>query len=148
MGPELPSDFKEFLSMLKSHGVKYLLIGGYAVGYHGYPRATGDIDIWVAVSPENADRVVETVREFGFSTPDLAPALFLREQGIVRMGNPPLRIEIMTSISGVTFEECYGRRVDATLDGVEVSVISLADLKANKQASGRYKDLMDLELLS
>jgi hypothetical protein len=148
MGPELPSDFKEFLSMLKSHGVRYLLIGGYAVGYHGYPRATGDIDIWIAVSPENANRAVETVREFGFSTPDLVPDLFLREQSVVRMGNPPARIEILTTISGVNFDECYERRVDATLDGVEVPIISLADLKANKQASGRYKDLMDLDHLS
>lgn len=148
MGPELPGDFKEFLSLLKSHGVEYLLIGGYAVGYHGYPRATGDMDIWIAVSPENANRAVETVREFGFSTPDLAPGLFLREHGMVRMGNPPLRIEILTSISGVSFNECYARRIEDTLDGVEVSVISLADLQANKQASGRYKDLMDLELLS
>lgn len=148
MGPELPKDFKEFLNLLRSRGVRYLLIGGYAVGYHGYPRATGDMDIWVAVSPENADRAVETCREFGFSTPDLGPDLFLREWGVVRMGHPPLRIEILTSISGVSFDECYERRVDATLDGVDVSVISLADLKANKQASGRYKDLMDLEHLS
>lgn len=148
MGQELPSDFKEFLNLLKSRGVRYLLIGGYAVGYHGYPRATGDMDIWVAVSPGNADRAVETCREFGFSTPDLVPDLFLREQSIVRMGIPPARIEILTTISGVSFEECYERRVDVTLDGVEVSVIGLADLKVNKQASGRYKDLMDLDHLS
>jgi hypothetical protein len=148
MDPKLPGDFKEFLSLLRSHGVDYLLIGGYAVAFYGYPRATGDMDIWIAVSPENADRVVETVREFGFDTPDLAPSLFLHEKGVVRMGYPPLRIEILTNISGVSFDECYARRVDAVIDGVEVSVISRADLKTNKQASGRYKDLMDLEFLS
>lgn len=148
MAQELPSDFREFLNLLRLRGVRYLLIGGYAVGYHGYPRATGDMDIWVAVSPENADRAIETVREFGFSTPDLVPDLFLREQSVVRMGIPPARIEILTTISGVSFEECYERRVDATLDGVEVPIISLPDLRVNKQASGRYKDLMDLEHLS
>jgi hypothetical protein len=148
MGPKLPKDFKEFLSLLGSHGVRYLLIGGYAVGYHGYPRATGEMDIWIALHPENAQKVVDTPREFGFDTPDLAPDLFLQDNGMVRMGNVPLRIEILTSISGVTFDDCYSNRVVDKLDGIEVSIISLADLKANKQASGRYKDLMDLEELS
>lgn len=147
MGAELPQDFKEFLSLLGSHGVEYLLIGGYAVGYHGYPRATGDMDIWIAVDPENAQRVVDTLREFGFNMPELAPELFLQAHAMVRMGNVPLRIEILTSISGVSFDECYRDRVIDTLDGVEVSIISLAHLKANKQASGRYKYLMDLEAL-
>lgn len=148
MGPELPKDFKEFLSLLRFHGVRYLLIGGHAVGYHGYPRATGDMDIWIALHPENAQKLVDTLRDFGFDTPDLAPDLFLQKESMVRMGNVPLRIEILTSISGVTFDECYSNRVVDTLDGVEVAIISLADLKANKQASGRYKDLMDLEELS
>lgn len=147
MGPELPKDFKEFLSLLRSHGVRYLLIGGHAVAYHGYPRATGDMDIWIALHPENAQKVVDTLRDFGFDTPDLAPDLFLQDESMVRMGNVPMRIELLTSISGVTFDECYSNRVVDTLDGVEVSIISLADLKANKQASGRYKDLMDLEEL-
>ena len=148
MGPKLPKDFKEFLSLLGSHGVRYLLIGGYAVGYHGYPRATGDMDIWIALHPENAQKVVDTLREFGFDTPDLGPDLFLQDDGMVRMGNVPLRIEILTSISGVTFDECYSNRVVDAMDGIEVSIISLTDLKINKQASGRYKDLMDLEELS
>lgn len=144
---ELPSDFKEFLKSLRSHGVEYLLIGGYAVAYYGFPRATGDLDVWVAVHPENAQRVVQALREFGFDTPDLSPALFLEEQKIVRMGNVPVRIEIMTGISGVSFDECYPARVEGTLDGVEVSLISLSHLKANKRASGRHKDMMDLDQL-
>ena len=147
MGVELPKDFKEFLSLLRSHGVRYLLIGGYAVGYHGYPRATGDLDVWIAMEPENATRVVDVLREFGFDTPQLAPGLFLQDQRIVRMGNVPLRIEITTAISGVSFEECYAARIEAVLDGVEVTLIDLAHLKANKRASGRHKDLMDLEQL-
>lgn len=133
----LPNDFKEFLKSLRSHGVEYLLIGGYAVAYYGFPRATGDLDVWIAVHPENAQRVVQALREFGFDTPDLSPALFLEDQKIVRIGNVPVRIEIMTGISGVSFAECYPARVEGTLDGVEVSLISLSDLKAN---SGRVGD--------
>src|SRR5688500_14492642 len=98
MEAELPDDFKEFLRLLRSHGVEYLLIGGYAVIYHGFPRATGDMDIWIAMDPENAQRMVDTVREFGFDTPDVSPGLFLQENSMVRMGNVPLRIEILTRI--------------------------------------------------
>lgn len=148
MEPELPKDFREFLSLLRSKDVRYLLIGGYAVGYHGFPRATGDLDIWIAVDPENAQRMVETVREFGFDTPDLSPALFLQDDSMVRMGNVPMRIEILTRISGVDFKDCYRDRIVDEIDGVEVSLISLRDLLTNKRASGRHKDLMDIDELS
>jgi hypothetical protein len=144
---ELPPDFREFLSLLGSNGVEYLLIGGYAVGYHGYPRATGDLDIFVAISPENAERIVTTLREFGFGTPDLSPELFLQRGRITRMGNVPVRIEILTAISGVSFEECYAHRITGVMAGVEVSLIDREHLKANKRASGRHKDLDDLEHL-
>lgn len=147
MEMQLPADFKEFLRLLRSHGVEYLLIGGYAVVYYGYPRATGDIDIWIAVHPENARRMVDVVRDFGFDTPDLSPEMFLREGKMVRMGNVPLRIEILTAISGVTFEECYADRLEKTVDGIEVSLLALHHLKRNKRASGRNKDLNDLQNL-
>lgn len=147
MDVELPPDFKEFLSLLNSHGVEYLLIGGYAVGYHGYPRATGDLDIWVARAPGNADRIVAALRAFGFDVPQLSPSLFLQDKGMVRMGAPPIRIEILTVISGVRFDECYAERLVDIIDGVEVPLISLDRLKANKRASGRLKDLSDLEHL-
>jgi hypothetical protein len=145
---ELPDDFKEFLRLLRFHGVRYLVVGGWAVIYHGYPRATGDLDVWVAVSPDKAERVIAVLREFGVETPRLSPALFLENDRIVRMGVPPLRIEILTGISGVTFDDCYDGRVDGDLGGAEVSLISLRDLKANKLASGRTKDLADVEELS
>jgi len=132
---------------LNENSVRYLLIGGYAVGYHGYPRATNDLDVWIASEPANVTRVVAALRQFGFNTPGLSESLFLQEKKIVRMGIPPMRIEVATSISGVTFDECYSRRVIATLDGVDVTVISLHDLKVNKRASGRHKDLNDLEHL-
>ena len=143
----LPPDFKEFLKLLNEHNIRYLLIGGYAVGYHGYPRATADMDIWVAMQPENAEKIVSALREFGFDLPELSAELFLKEEQIVRMGVPPVRLEIITSISGVSFDECYEDRVTDILDGVEVNLISLKNLKVNKKASGRYRDLDDLENL-
>ena len=144
----LPPDFKEFLQLLNSHQVEYLLIGGYAVGYYGYPRATADMDIWIAIAPENAAKVVTVLQTFGFGVDEVTPDLFLKEEQIIRMGLPPVRIEILTTISGVSFAECYAERQVDVLDGVEVNLISLAHLKVNKKASGRYKDLNDLENLS
>ena len=143
----LPQDFREFLQLLRPHHVEYLMIGGYAVVYHGYPRATGDIDVWFAVNPQNAGRLIEALTEFGFATAQLSTDLFLQEKQIIRMGIPPFRIELVTSISGVNFEQCYARRVTQLIDGVEVDIIALEDLKANKKASGRLKDLNDLEHL-
>jgi hypothetical protein len=145
---KLPPDFKEFLKLLKANNVQYLLIGGYAVSYYGYPRTTGDIDIWVAIHPENARQLVVSLQEFGFDSPDLTIELFLQEKSMVRMGVPPMRIEILTTISGVRFEDCFAKKVVDILDGVEVNLINLEHLKENKKASGRFKDLDDLEHLS
>lgn len=89
---ELPDEFKEFLKLLNEKSVRYLLIGGYAVGYHGYPRATNDMDIWIAIHPDNAKKIVAVLCEFGFDVPELTPGLFLQENKIVRMGNPPMRL--------------------------------------------------------
>lgn len=133
--------------MLHAKQVEYLLIGGYAVGYHGYPRATVDMDIWIALRPDNAEKVVAALNEFGFHSPALTKELFLEENRIVRMGVPPLRLEITTTISGVDFDECYDERVSDAIDGVLVNLINLRHLKANKKASGRPKDLNDLENL-
>lgn len=143
----LPPDFKDFLQLLNSHHVEYLLIGGYAVGYHGYPRATGDMDIWIAIHPQNAEQVVAALKEFGFDLPDLSAELFLKENQVIRMGVPPVKIDITTTISGVRFDECYAERIVDVLDGVQVNLISLKHLKANKKASGRLRDLADLENL-
>ncbi|MBI3408791.1 MAG: nucleotidyltransferase [Planctomycetes bacterium] len=143
----LPVDFREFLKSLNSKRVKYLLIGGYAVVYHGYPRATGDMDVWVETSPQNAKRLDRAIREFGFDVEKLSPDLFEKPDQIVRMGIPPMRIEVLTTISGVHFSDCYRRRRVIRIDGIKVSVISLRDLLANKKASGRTKDLADYEQL-
>jgi hypothetical protein len=143
----LPQDFKDFLKLLNSKQVEYLLIGGYAVGYYGYARATADIDIWIAIHPNNAQKIVEVIREFGFGSEEVSEKLFLEENKVIRMGMPPLRIEVLTTISGVDFEECYLERNVDLLDEIEVNIISLKHLKVNKKASGRLKDLADLEYL-
>src|SRR3990170_240151 len=143
----LPQDFKDFLRLLDANGVEYLLIGGYAVAYHGYPRATEDIDIWIASDPENARHIISALKEFGFDVPELNPDLFLKPDSIVRLGVPPLRIELSTTISGVAFADCYMARVTEVIDGIKVNIINLVDLKKNKKASGRFRDLDDLERL-
>ncbi len=143
----LTKDFREFLQCLNAHGVEFLVIGGHAVAFHGYPRATADLGVWVAVAPANATRLTAAVRDFGFDVPELGPELFLQEGRIIRMGVAPNRIEIQSGIDGVSFADCYPRRVTAELDGVPVGFISLQDLKTNKAASGRNKDLADLDQL-
>ena len=147
MDPELPKDFKEFLKLLRAHGVEYLLVGGWAVSHHGYPRFTNDLDVWIAIAPVNAERVVKVLSDFGFDGPELSAALFLKEDQIVRMGVEPVRIELMTTISGVQFEECYRERLETTLDDEPVNLINLRHLRINKKAAGRLKDLSDLEHL-
>ena len=124
-----------------------MLIGGYAVAYHGYPRATADMDIWIATHAQNTKKIVAALKEFGFDLPELSTELFQKEGQIIRMGVPPVRIEIATTISGVGFEECFAARVVDELDGVEVNIIDLAHLKINKKAAGRHKDLDDVENL-
>ncbi|MBN2182031.1 MAG: hypothetical protein JW715_08955 [Sedimentisphaerales bacterium] len=135
------------MKLLNAHQVEYLLIGGYAVGYFGYPRATADMDIWIAMNPANADKIVMVLKEFGFDLPDLSAEMFLKEWQIIRLGVPPVRIEITTSVSGVDFSECYAGKVVAYLDGEQVNLISLNHLKINKKASGRHQDLADLDNL-
>ena len=145
--PLLTGDFKEFLRLLNANRVDSLLVGGYTVGLHGYPRATVDLDIWVRASPENADRVLHALSDFGFAVPELEAALFIDPSSVVRFGVPPFRIEVMTSIDGVRYEPCRDRAVEFDMDGVTVPVISLEDLKTNKRAAGRHKDLADLDNL-
>jgi len=148
METELAKDFKEFLRSLNANGVRYLLIGGYAVGFHGYPRATNDLDVFVAKDSDNARRLVTCLEEFGFAAvAELSEELFTQEKSIVRIGVEPIKIEIANFISGVEFEEAYKDRIIGVINEIEVSLISLHHLKINKKASGRYKDLNDLENL-
>jgi len=144
---KIPQDFKEFLKLLNENKAEYLLIGGYAVGYYGYPRPTGDMDIWIKISEENAEKVLKSLEQFGFASPQLTKELFLQDKRIVRMGVPPFRLEVSTYIDGVEFDECFAEKEIVKFDEVSVNLISLKQLKINKKASGRYKDLNDLENL-
>ncbi|MFO0965025.1 MAG: nucleotidyltransferase [Gemmataceae bacterium] len=149
MAKLLADDFREFLKLCNRRRVKYLLIGGYAVNYYGHSRTTADMDVWIEATPENAKRIVDVLTEFGFGSAELlSEQLFLEPGQIVRMGYPPVRLEILNEISGVYFAACYKARHRAKIDGIRVDLISLPDLKKNKAASARLKDLDDLEHLA
>lgn len=141
--PVLPPDFSAFLRSLNAHGVSYLVVGGYAVGFHGYPRATANIDIWI---PQDADTLRDGAA-WSRHLPELSPDLFMRPDQVIRLGVPPVRIELLTTIAGVGFADCLGRAVETTLDDVPVRIIGLEDLRRNKRAAGRHQDLADLEHL-
>jgi len=123
------------------------VVGGYAVGYHGYPRATGDMDLWIGINEKNALKMVDALTEFGFDLPELNKDLFLKEEKVIRMGVPPMRLEILTSIDGVYFETCFKNRVIADFGTFKVNFISKDDLLINKRASGRPQDLVDFDKL-
>ncbi len=144
---EFPRDFKEFLQLLNSKEIEYLVIGGYAVGYHRYTRATGDMDVWIAINKKTAMKMTEALKEFGFDLPELKKELFLKEENVIRMGVPPMRLEILTSIDGVRFETCFKNRVIAELGDFNINFISKDDLLINKRSSGRPQDLVDFDKL-
>ena len=143
----LTTEFKMLLSSLNSNGVEYLVVGGYAVIYYGYVRTTGDLDIWVALDNQNAVKIETVVRSLGFNPPGLKPEWFLRKGAVLRIGSSPLRFDIVNNIDGVSFSDCYPRREKGVIDGIDVPLIGLEDLKVNKKASGRNKDLADLDYL-
>jgi predicted nucleotidyltransferase len=143
----LDPNFKELLRLLNSAGVKFLVIGGYAVNFHGYHRNTADIDLWIAIDPQNAQKISEVLRQFGFSATSVAAEKFQEKGKILRFGHPPWRVDILTDPAGIQFDECYERKVVADLEGVSVPFVSLPDLKTNKKAAGRTKDLADIENL-
>ena len=143
----IPQDFQDFIQLLNQKRVKYLIVGGYAVAYYGYPRYTGDIDFFVAVSPQNAQKLVEVFKAFGFSNPPPDSKLFQLRGSVVKIGREPMRLEILNEIDGVSFDECYVQRVRSKIGTLRVNFIDLDSLKKNKKASARPKDLEDLEKL-
>jgi hypothetical protein len=147
MDLRLPRDFKDFLKLLNKNNVKYLLIGGYAVSIFGYVRATKDMDIWVSDDPINKKRLKKAFQKFGFLPDSLPIELFSRPGQILRMGIPPMRIEVVTAISGVNFKKCYKARKREIIDGLTINVISLPYLLINKKASGRPQDIADYKRL-
>lgn len=140
-------DFSEFVELLIKHEVEYLVVGGYAVGIHGHPRYTGDLDIWLNISDENAQRILTVVNEFGFSSYKLSVADFTNEGNVIQLGYPPLRIDLLNQIDGVTFSECYKNKKEVTIDNFTINFISYKDLLKNKRASNRPQDIGDLDNL-
>ncbi len=143
----LNRDFKEFVVSLNKNNVRYLVVGGYAVAAHGHPRYTKDLDVWIETSKANATNLVKALDEFGFGSLGLQEKDFMISEQIVQLGNPPNRIDILTSINGVDFESCYASKIEIVIDEVPVNFIDLENLKKNKKALGRLQDLADLENL-
>jgi predicted nucleotidyltransferase len=147
MGLGLPKDFRELLESLNANGVRYLLIGGHAVGCYGYSRSTNDIDFFVAADLDNANRLVTCLTEFGFGSENLSPELFTAKDSLVIIGVEPLAVDFLNYLTGVEFEAAFASRNLVDDDGLQISVIGLDDLIKNKIATGRHKDLADVEYL-
>jgi hypothetical protein len=140
--------FLDFLRLLVSRKVEFVVVGGYAVGVHGFPRYTGDLDVFVAVSRENADRLVGIFIEFGFASLGLKPDDFLEQDMVVEIGREPIKIQVLTGIDGVSFERCRNDRILLNVAGTEIPIIGIDSLLANKAASPRNKDRIDFEELT
>ena len=143
----LNPDFLDFITLLEKKSVEYLIVGGYAVGFHGFPRYTGDIDFFVAVSETNAQRLMEVFQEFGFGGIGIEKQDFLKPSFIIEIGREPRKIQVLTGIDGVTFDECRNTAVECDYLGRKMRFIGLETLIRNKKASGRSKDLIDAEEL-
>ena len=144
---ELDKDFREFIELLNGHEVKYLVVGGYAVNFHGYPRYTRDIDFWLWMTKPNMERLTNAIRDFGFGGLKLEIEDFMNPENIIQLGYEPYRIDLLVDVDGVNFEECFERRTEADLDGVEVNFLSIQDLITSKKTMGRLQDLADAEQL-
>ena len=140
-------DFKEFIQLLNDHEVLYLVVGGYAVAFHGYPRYTKDIDLWIWLDKGNAEKLLNVLDDFGFGSLDLKVEDFLSPEQVIQLGYPPNRIDILTDLKGVDFKKCYSSRVEFSIEGTKINFIDLGNLKKNKKATGRHQDLADLENL-
>ena len=144
---KVQKDFREFLELLNEHEVKFIIVGGYALAFHGAPRFTGDIDVFVKSDHENAKRILNALADFGFSSLDITIDDFQDQNKVIQLGLPPVRIDLITSISGVTWEEADASKEPGLFGDVSVSYIGKKQFIFNKRASGRKKDLADLESL-
>ena len=144
---KVQKDFREFLTLLNAHEVKFMIVGGYALAYHGAPRFTGDIDVFIKSDQDNAKRMMNALVEFGFGSLDLSMDDFRDPDKIIQLGFPPVRIDIITSLSGVSWEEANDSKEPGLFGDVPVSYIGKQQFILNKRASGRLKDLADIEAL-
>ncbi len=144
---KLQADLKEFIELLSSHKVEYLIVGGHAVAFHGHPRYTGDIDFFIRMTPSNVQRLLAVLDDFGFGSLGITARDLLEPKRIVQLGYPPNRIDLLTSISGVDFDSAWGSRIESIMDDQPVIMIGWNELLQNKKAAGRQKDLADVEKL-
>lgn len=140
-------DFREFVELLNVHEVRFLIVGGYAVAFHGHPRYTKDLDVWIDRARDNAERLMNALQAFGFGAIDLTADDFLEPEQVIQLGYPPHRIDLVTNLKGVDFATCYASKIAEEIAGTVVSFIDLEHLKKNKRAVGRHQDLADLENL-
>lgn len=142
---ELHRDFSELLESFNAHGVEYLLVGGYALAFHGAPRYTGDLDLYVRPTPGNAQRILAALKHFGFGSLDLTEADFTTADRVVQLGVPPVRVDLVTSLTGLSWEEAWASRAEHVAGDLRLAVIGRAAFLKNKRATGRTKDLADAE---
>jgi len=143
----LDKDFVEFIECCAGRDVRFLIVGGYALAAHGHPRATKDLDVWILLDPENADQLVAALADFGVESVGLTADDFLEPGTVIQLGYPPVRIDLLTSATGVEFSECWDRRMVVPVGTADAGFIAYDDLIANKKASGRSQDLVDVEIL-
>ncbi len=143
----LNKDFREFLKLLAKHKIKYLIVGGYAVGFHGYPRYTKDLDIWIKPEKKNAEKILKLLDDFGFGKTGISIDDLNSEGKFILLGNPPNRIDIVTSCDGIEFDECYSKKVKVKFGKININFIDLENLKKNKKAVNRAQDIADIKNL-
>ena len=144
---ELAPDFDEFFGFLIDHGVEFLVVGAYALAYHGAPRYTGDIDVFLRPTTENAERLLHAISAFGFPPTNLQPRQVIEPARIIQMGVEPVQIHVMSAISGVTWDDAWAGRVEARCGSRDLPFIGRAEFIRNKRAAGRLKDLADIEAI-
>lgn len=145
---ELAPDFDEFIASLNAHGVEFLIVGAYALAFHGAPRFTGDLDILVHPTPENGSRVLAAIRAFGFPVEGLGPGDIVNSRSLLQMGEEPVQIHVMSAISGVTWDEAWGDHAEGPCGANRVSYLGRESFLRNKRAAGRPKDLADIDALA
>lgn len=143
----LNQDFKEFLELLNKHKVRFIVVGAYAVGFHGYVRNTGDLDIWIDTDTINAGNVLRALHDFGFSSLEIHIEDLVRKDFVIQLGLPPHRLDLLTSVTALDFATCYSKIQRTIIDNVDVPFLDLESLKKNKRSTGRSKDLGDVENL-
>ena len=143
----LNNDFREFIASLNENNVRYLIVGGYAVGFHGYPRYTKNLDVWIEVSNENAENVVKALNQFGFGAVGFKADDFLKPDEFMQLGYPPNRIDLITSCEGIDFQTCYANKMQIKIDGLKIDFIDYENLLKNKRTVGRPQDLADVSNL-